>query len=257
MNKINIPGTQCINDNTRAIAFSPNSRYLAVGSVSNKIIIYSIPEGEIFVTFEGHFESITSLIFSSDSTALYSSSFDGTVCIWNLYEKKLMNKVSFGAANMITSLVKDKSETAFYVSFLRGNVEVFNRFFTSKIRDFKPIDNGILFELSASLFDGSIASSSSDRTSKIWNFDNGQSLVSNLVGHNDFVISTSFSPFENICFTGSKDETVKAWNYTKGDCIFTLKAHKNSVSKIVHHPTQKIIASCSLDGVVCIWSYTL
>lgn len=252
--KFDIPNMQESKENSRSIVVSPDSRYLALGSPNNQIIIYSMQDGQIICIFEGHSDCITSLLFSNDSNNLYSGSFDRTVCIWDLQTMKLIKQIQFGGNNMITSLNKDKFENTFFVSFLNGHIEIFNQFFTNKISEFKLHDKCI-FEISTSNFDESIATSSFDNTIKIWNLNEAFELKQTLIGHNNFVLSTCFSPIESICFSASKDNTIKAWNYIRGDCYFTLNVHNNTLCKIVHHPTDKIFASCSIDGVINLWSY--
>lgn len=264
INTFDIPNAQNIQEyNTRAIRISPDSQYLALGGPMNNVLIYSIPNHLIIGNLEGHENKVSSLLFSNDSTRLYSGGFDGLLCIWDLKNMKLINKISHenpesskNSNHMIVALTKDDEETSIAVGFMNGNVGIYDPEFSQKMSVFKAHDEYLL-DVTTSPYDNSIATSSHDKTTKIWSLRCVASLRKTLVGHDDLVLSTCFSPKEPICFTGSKDETIKAWDYKKGECLFTIKAHKNTLFELAHHPTKKVFVSCSGDGLVCLWSYNI
>lgn len=53
-----------------------------MSSDSEQIRIWDINSARCIKTFEGHSESITSLLFTPDGEKLISSSFDGTIKFW-------------------------------------------------------------------------------------------------------------------------------------------------------------------------------
>ncbi len=67
-----------------SLTFSPNNQIIAVGLSSGDLKLLSIPDGEQLAVLEGHAGRITGLAFSSDGSALYSSSADGTVRLWGI-----------------------------------------------------------------------------------------------------------------------------------------------------------------------------
>jgi U3 small nucleolar RNA-associated protein 13 len=66
-----------------------------------------------------------------------------------------------------------------------------------------------------------IASSSQDKTIKIWN-SSDLMLVQTLTGHKKGVWDCAFSPVDKLLVSASGDKTVKVWNLTNGTCITTL-----------------------------------
>ncbi|MCG9131651.1 WD40 repeat domain-containing protein [Candidatus Poribacteria bacterium] len=71
------------------VVFSPCGRYLASGSWWNKtdkvsVRLWDVATGENIHTFWGHTSDVQNLAFSKDSERLASSSYDGTVLLWDM-----------------------------------------------------------------------------------------------------------------------------------------------------------------------------
>ena len=71
-------------DNVYCVAFSPDGNQLAYGGDSEIIKICNVETGEIIREFRGHTDIVETLAFSPDGKLLASSSWDGTVRVWEL-----------------------------------------------------------------------------------------------------------------------------------------------------------------------------
>ncbi|KAJ6609487.1 hypothetical protein B0H10DRAFT_476635 [Mycena sp. CBHHK59/15] len=102
--------------------------------------------------------------------------------------------------------------------------------------------------------DGSrIASSSGDRTVRIWSVATGQQ-ERELVGHTDYVNTVAFSPDGSRIVSGSDDKTVRIWSVATGQQGRELVGHTNYVNTVAFSPDGSRIVSGSRDETVRIWS---
>jgi WD40 repeat protein/serine/threonine protein kinase len=97
-----------------------------------------------------------------------------------------------------------------------------------------------------------LASSSWDKTVKVWEASTGQELLT-LKGHIGAVSSVCFSPDCKRLASGNDDTTVKVWEASTGQELLTLKGHQLPVSSVCFSPDGKRLASASGDKKVKVW----
>ena len=66
------------------LAYSPDGRMVASGSVDKNIRLWDVRTGNELTAINGHTGAITAICFSPDSTLLASGSSDRTVRIWDI-----------------------------------------------------------------------------------------------------------------------------------------------------------------------------
>lgn len=100
-----------------------------------------------------------------------------------------------------------------------------------------------------------MASSSRDKTIKLWNTSTGN-LQKTLVGHSDWVTTVVFSPDGKKIASSSSDNTVKLWDVSTGGLLKTLKGHYSFAMNVAFSPEGKHIAFGSYDNTVMVWDVT-
>lgn len=108
----------------------------------------------------------------------------------------------------------------------------------------------VVWGLSFSPDGQTIASSSVDKTVKLWRRDG--SLLTTFKGHTNSVACVTFSPDSKTVASASLDKTVKLWK-TDGTLLATLEGHADSVTSVTFSPDGQTIASASRDKTVKLW----
>lgn len=94
-----------------------------------------------------------------------------------------------------------------------------------------------------------LATSSVDRTIKIWNLKNGR-LLKTLVGHQRGVWALCFYG-RNHLISGAHDCTIKIWNLESGQCERTLLGHQGAIWSVSQK--RDLMISASQDYSAIVW----
>lgn len=76
---------------------------------------------------------------------------------------------------------------------------------------------------------------------------------SSLAGHDQAILSVSFSPDGKQLATGSGDSTVRFWDLSTETPMFTGKGHQGWVLCIAWSPDSKFLVSGSMDSNLQLW----
>lgn len=98
------------NDASLSIAFSPDNRYVAVGSaLRNRVYLLRRSDGTIVHEWARHTGAVGSVHFSPDGQRVVSSALDGLICLWRLDNFTLGAEYLIGAAgsHRVSALAPD------------------------------------------------------------------------------------------------------------------------------------------------------
>ena len=195
-----------------AIAISPTGKTLVAAS-GDSIKLWNLKTGRQFPILRGHQSWVRAVSFSPDGQTLASGSDDATIKLWNLKTGREictlrghLGAIYSIAFSPISETFSSRSasdnrspatieEMAFSVSENQASTAPFTQPF-SKTQELgvRPI----------------LASSSDDRTIKLWDTSTGQELCT-LTGHTRWVHTVVFSPSGQTLVSGGGDSIIYMW----------------------------------------------
>ncbi|MBD2073005.1 pentapeptide repeat-containing protein [Phormidium sp. FACHB-592] len=234
-----------------SLAFSPTGTHLASGNEDPQIHIWHVATGTLTAVLSDHTDEVHSVAFSPDGRLLASGSYDRTIKLWDV--SALGNQwsaVSHQPSTLSSQGNQDPAEP-----LPRSN----NPLTVAPLHPSLFTLTGHTDWIWSIAFspDGQVlASSSSDRTIKLWDVQT-QHCYKTLVGHAAAVRSLAFAaPTSDRAGTwlvsGSDDRTIRLWNHS-GDCLRVLQGHTSWISAVAFSPDGCLLASGSEDQSVRLW----
>ncbi|KAK5701676.1 hypothetical protein LTR97_004494 [Elasticomyces elasticus] len=274
------------------LAFTPNGRELASGSIDEWVRVWNVPERRILTKYEGQDDKISSVAISPDGQLLASGSDDSTIRLWNMNTKKThcvltghtkwVNAVAFSPdGKYLASGSMDESIRLWdvmegkEVEMLELNLSCINALAFSadgsllasgtvgqsiplwdvekhRLRMTLEGHAGPINSVEFSRGADWLVSGSDDMTIRIWDVAAGTE-VRKLIGHTKKVWAVTFSHDKTYVASGSEDGVVRLWNANNGDTICKLEGHTSGINAVVYSPDGSLLASCSFNDEVRLW----
>ncbi|MBW4695482.1 MAG: hypothetical protein KME27_27350 [Lyngbya sp. HA4199-MV5] len=251
-----------------SLAFDPTGTYLASGNEDPQVRIWHVATGALTAVLTGHTDEVHSVAFSPDGRLLASGSYDRTIKLWDMSglegaEGRRQKAEGAGAATQNPRL----SSIAAHLrsSSQRASATPHSSLLTPHSSLLTPHSSLLtltghadwVWSIAFSPDGSTLASSSSDRTIKLWDMQT-QQCYKTLAGHAEAVRSIAFAVtptngLHGACLvSGSDDHTVRLWN-DNGDCLRVLQGHTSWISAVAFSPDGNLLASGSEDQSVRLW----
>ena len=199
------------------IAFHPDGKRLASGSIQPVVRIWDLTTGECCQQLPGHTNQVWTLAFSPNGQYLASAGADRLIKIWDV-----------DSGDYVQTLA-DHTDWMYAVAF-------------GPPRDAAPVKG---------LPESWLASSSGDRTIKLWDVDTGECFRT-LTGHTGWVYAMTIHPQGHLILSASHDHTARVWDIQTGECLHVLN-HAAPLWSMAVHPQEHLMACSGEDEQITLW----
>jgi WD40 repeat protein/tRNA A-37 threonylcarbamoyl transferase component Bud32 len=239
-----------------AVAFSPDSKYLAWPGPDRTVRVTEVASGREVCALAGHTGAISGIAFSPDGKQLASASHDGTVRLWDLSSRQEVRRCP-GHNGIVHSVVFSADGRRLASAGADRAVILWDVATGRRVRDFQG-HTGPVLSVALGPDGKHLASASQDGTVRRWEADTGRP-VRTLKADAGHVLSVAFRPNGDLAL-GCTDEvrlvqdvSKGEQNDSKGEQIFAHPTdHIGAVTSVVYSRDGRYIASGSKDGTVVV-----
>ena len=216
-----------------------------------QVALYSGLSGELERTIVGFDSSITRLAISDDGTRLLAGGGSRRQLYFVDAESGEVRKVELSSSLAAIALSPDGEQAVTALTNERLQAWEFS---TGRSRQY--IDSAHSASVTDLTFnaDGTrLASSSADRTARLWVMPELEFLGPEFGGHEDVVTAVAFSPTEARLVTGAASGSLRVWNLETHELLFHSAGGGQRIHDLCFSPDGKRLAMSASERQVQVW----
>lgn len=251
-----------------ALAFWTDGSLLASASATGMVRVWRLDDGRVVNTFRAGSDTDSKSLrqfgvaFYPGKSLQYVNSVgdDGRVWIWDLQQNNLrrmrQNLISKPAADPTVRSISFAPNPS--GEFVTASFDGAIRFYTGRGDPATfEVYSGKALRVAYSPDGKYVVSAGVDKSLKnlkVWDA-RSHTVVRNLDGHNDYVISAAWSAEGTriVSGGGGKDRVVRVWDAVRGTQIQALVGHRDDVEAVAFYPGKDWVVSVSEDKTLKLW----
>lgn len=243
----------------RALAFSPDNKFLVVGRWDRSIELRDVPGRNVLgQPQQGHQGVLLAVGFSPDSSRLISVSSDRMVLHWAVRGQPALQAAHYDAPHSLMAVAWSPDGKTLVAGAEDSSILLFDvgRAVPGTLPTPRVLSGhtGAVHGLAISRDSHFLASASYDHTVRLWQLPEGTASGRPLAGHDSEVSSVAFSPDGHSLASGGWDNTVRIWDAHSGQPKGApLQGHQSSVSCVAFSPDGTTLISGGLDQTIRLW----
>lgn len=209
-------------------------------------------DSPLIKTFRGHGGAVRGITISSDGRKVVSSSYDGTVKIWNAGIGQAMKTFHLGGGE-VRAVCLSIDENKIIAGSDDGVIRIYD-IDSSQLLTSIEAHKGNIFAVCVSRDGQFFASGGEDNCVKVWDMKTFTCL-SIIERHTSAVLSVCFTHDSKNIISGSEDNSILLCDRDTTEIVKTFQGHKNKVYQALISSDGSKVLSCSRDKTLKIWDY--
>jgi WD40 repeat protein/serine/threonine protein kinase len=224
---------------------------LASGNVDATLKLWDPATGKVGAVFRGHQQAVDRVVFSPDGTMIASSSHDGTNRLWDVATTKVLFTFDSLAAGLFPSPLFLDNGKILACGSGAGLLRFWDVKTGKEAR--APLSHEGLSSWAVSPDGAILATAGWDKMIALHDPSTG-TLLRSWQAHPTGIWSIAISPDGRLLASAGEDGMIKVWELRTGKLIDALSGHSEQVLSIAFHPGGKLLASASSDNSVRLWA---
>ncbi len=196
-------------DWVRALAFTPDGKFLASAGDDKAILIWEVETGKFLRRLDGCTDWVMSLAVSPDGKQIAAGGFDRTIRIWTLENGAKVKDIPANKQIVLALAWSPNGSTL----ASGGQDRVIRLWSVAEGNETRALTGhgDQIFAVSFHPTGQFLASCSGDKSVRLWSIADGRE-IKNLGGHTQWVYSLAFTGDGGALASASADETVRIWD---------------------------------------------